>query len=197
MLGRIDAALAHERAFVADASHELRTPLAILKTELELALRGEKTPDELRAAITSASEETDRLTQLAEDLLVIARSDQGGLPVHREQVDVEELLEGVRARFASRAAEAGRALSVDAGAAAAIAVDRVRIEQALANLVENALRHGEGRVRLWARVVDQAMELHVSDGGIGPSAEFLPKAPRKPRASIRASAWRTAANPGS
>jgi two-component system OmpR family sensor kinase len=72
MLGRLGEALAHERRFVADASHELRTPLAILKAELDLALSQERSPAELRAALSSASEETDRLTQLAEDLLTIA-----------------------------------------------------------------------------------------------------------------------------
>ena len=62
--------------FVADASHELRTPLAILRTELELADRSERTPRGARAALRSAAEEVDRLSQLAEDLLVVARSDQ-------------------------------------------------------------------------------------------------------------------------
>ena len=81
MLGRLQAVLARERSFVSDASHELRTPLAILRTELELALRGHSTRDELEDAVRSAAEETERLNQLADDLLVIARSDQGRLPV--------------------------------------------------------------------------------------------------------------------
>ena len=79
----MEAAFARERTFVADASHELRTPLAILKTELELALRRGRTPEELTEALRSAAEETDRLVALAEDLLVIARSDQGRLPIRR------------------------------------------------------------------------------------------------------------------
>ena len=59
MLGRLEAAFVHERRFVADASHELRTPLALLKTELDLALRRPRTHEELRAAVGSAVEETD------------------------------------------------------------------------------------------------------------------------------------------
>ncbi len=81
MLARLDVAFKRERAFVSDASHELRTPLAILRTELELALRGEHTREELEEALKSAAEESERLSSLAEDLLVIARSDQGQLPV--------------------------------------------------------------------------------------------------------------------
>ena len=76
MLARLEVAFKRERAFVSDASHELRTPLAILRTELELALRGKHTQEELEDAIRSAAEESERLSSLAEDLLVIARSDQ-------------------------------------------------------------------------------------------------------------------------
>ncbi|MGZ8716293.1 MAG: histidine kinase dimerization/phospho-acceptor domain-containing protein, partial [Gaiellaceae bacterium] len=75
MLGRLEAAFEHERRFVADASHELRTPLAMLRTELELALRRPRSHDELEAAVRSAAQEADRLSQLAEDLLLIARAD--------------------------------------------------------------------------------------------------------------------------
>ena len=74
MLARLEAAFEHERRFVADASHELRTPLALLRTELELALRRPRSREELEEALRSAAEETDRLTRLAEDLLLIARS---------------------------------------------------------------------------------------------------------------------------
>ena len=70
MLVRLESALAHERAFVADASHELRTPLAILKTELDLAMNGDHSTEELDATIRSAAEETERLARIAEDLLV-------------------------------------------------------------------------------------------------------------------------------
>ena len=69
------------------ASHELRTPLALLKAELELALREGRTPEELREAVASAAAESDRLVQLAEDLLVLARADEGRLPVRPERLD--------------------------------------------------------------------------------------------------------------
>ena len=86
MLARLEASFEHERRFVADASHELRTPLALLRTELELALRRPRSREELENALRSAAEETERLTRLAEDLLLIARADQGSLPVRPERL---------------------------------------------------------------------------------------------------------------
>jgi signal transduction histidine kinase len=176
MLARIDDALARERAFVADASHELRTPLAILKTELELAQRGERTPDELRAAIASAGAETDRLTQLAEDLLVIARLDQGRLPVRAAPLDAGELLEAVESRFSRRAANEGRSITLDAEEGSGLVADRLRLEQALGNLVDNSLRYGSGPIHLCARHEDGAFQLHVLDEGSGLPPDFAPQA---------------------
>jgi two-component system, OmpR family, sensor kinase len=163
----VSAALARERRFVADASHELRTPLASLRTELELALRRERSHEELEAALRSAAEETDRLSQLAEDLLVLARAEEGKLPVRRERLRAVDLLGGVRERFARRAAEAGRPLDVHVEDGLAVNVDRLRVEQALGNLVENALRHGRGRILLEARASTGRVELHVQDEGEG------------------------------
>jgi two-component system OmpR family sensor kinase len=167
MLDRIEAVLERERVFVADASHELRTPLATLRTELELALRSERSSGELRAALRSAAEEVDRLSQLAEDLLVIARSDQGRLPIALEPVDLSVLLERVRKRFEDRARERGREIVVAATPGLRAELDGLRIEQALGNLVENALRHGAGEVSLSARGDDGSAVLEVSDHGPG------------------------------
>jgi two-component system OmpR family sensor kinase len=173
MLGRLEAALARERRFVADASHELRTPLAALRTELELALRRERTPEELQSALRSAAEETERLAHLAEDLLVLARAGGGHLPVRPEPLPAADLLADVRERYARRAAEAGRPLQVQADDRLRLSVDRLRAEQALGNLVENALRHGGGRILLQAHRHDGRIELHVRDQGQGFPPDFI------------------------
>jgi two-component system, OmpR family, sensor kinase len=169
----VSAALARERRFVSDASHELRTPLASLRAELELALRRERTPRELQAALRSAAEETDRLSQLAEDLLVLARAHDGRLPVRREPLSAAEVLSGIEERFARRAQQACRALEVSAARDTVLSADRLRVEQALGNLVENAFRHGEGRILLEAVSVDGRIELHVKDEGPGFPIEFV------------------------
>lgn len=176
MLARLERALDRERAFVADASHELRTPLAILKTEIELALRSGRTVEELREALESAAEETDRLNELAQALLVIARADRGKLPLAPGDVDSAELLHGVSVRFGARVRASGRAIVVEDGPATHLTADPRRLEQALDNLVENALRHGTGAIHLGAAVHDGMVELHVRDEGPGFPPEFIAQA---------------------
>jgi signal transduction histidine kinase len=176
MLGRLEAAFDRERAFVSDASHELRTPLSILRMELELALRGRHTHEEQEAALRSAAEETERLSRLAEDLLVIARSDQGRLPVRPESLDAEDVMRRVVARFQTRARAEGRPLEPEPAPGLVVEADPARLEQALANLVDNALSYGEGAVALSARREDGSVELHVCDEGDGFPPAFLPHA---------------------
>lgn len=93
MLSRVEDALARERAFVADAGHELRTPLSILKLELEFALAADSTREELQARLQSAAEEVDRLVRLAQDLLIIARAEQGRMPLETRPVELRPLLD--------------------------------------------------------------------------------------------------------
>jgi signal transduction histidine kinase len=176
MLDRLEEAFAHERRFVSDASHELRTPLAILKAELELALRDASDMEAIRAAVRSAAEEADRVVQLAEDLLVIARSDEGRLPVRLAEVDAGEVLRTASRRFASRAAERGVDLEIGAPDDQPLLADRLRLEQALGNLIDNALRHGSGSVTLAVEPRDDRVELHVRDDGPGFPDGFLGEA---------------------
>ncbi len=172
MLARLDEGLLRERRFVADAGHELRTPLALLLTELELALRRPRSPAELENAIRSATEEVERLIRLAEGLLVLDRSGEAAL--RPAELDARELLDAVARRFATRAAEEGRALEVHGGGT--FRGDRDRLEQALGSLVDNALTHGAGKVRLEAERDDDSIAFRVSDEGRGFPPEFLPHA---------------------
>ena len=176
MLGRLEAAAEHERRFLADASHELRTPLALLRTELELALRRPRSHEELVAALRSASEETERMTRLAEDILLIARSDQDGIPIRRERVSAKRVFDRIAERFEPRAASSGRTITVAPGSELELDLDPVRIEQAIGNLVENALSHGAGAITLSARPGQAGTELHVSDQGPGFPPGFASRA---------------------
>ncbi len=114
MLDRLDAGLERERRFVADASHELRTPLATLRAELELAVRRPRSAEELDAALRSAGEEVERLVRLAEDLLTLARTDDGRMELRVRAHDVRELLEAVAGRNGARASASSRSIEVSA-----------------------------------------------------------------------------------
>jgi signal transduction histidine kinase len=169
-------AIATERRFVADASHELRTPLTILKSEIEVALIGPRQVGELEAALASAGEETDRLCRLAEDLLVLAEADEGRLPIRPAPLDVGETLRAIAAREARRAEAAGRRITVQVPPGLSATADRLHLERALGNLVDNALRHGAGDIELTAGRAEEAVHIAVRDHGKGFPEDFRPRA---------------------
>jgi two-component system OmpR family sensor kinase len=176
MLARLEDSFERERRFVTDASHELRTPLAVLKTELEAAIRVGGDEPEVRESLRVALEEADHLAQLADDLLLIARAADGRLPVRPERLEVRTLLERTRDRFVDRAREQGREIRVDAPANGTLSVDPLRALQAIGNLVDNALRHGRGDIRLAARQAPGATEIDVGDDGPGFAPALAPHA---------------------
>jgi heavy metal sensor kinase len=177
LLARLDAALARERRLLSDASHELRTPLSVLRAEVQLALRGERDAAELRAALESVGQETERLSRLADDLLVLARADQGRLPVQPEPLDVGEMLDAAARRAGAAARRESRTVTADDTPDGAVALaDPDRAAQALDNMVANALAHGGGRVQLSSRSAGRLVELHVTDEGDGFPDELLGRA---------------------
>ena len=176
MLTRIEDGVVREQRFVADAAHELRTPLALLRAELELALRRERTPEQLETAIRAATDETDRLRLITDDLLLLARSAQGRLPVRAEPTDIVDLLLRVAARFAPRARARARTITVDANGACVAQVDPLRVEQAVGNVLDNALRYGRGQIDLSSIVVGEMDEVHVRDRGPGFQRELARRA---------------------
>ena len=178
LLDRLQGARKREQRLLDDASHELRTPLSILKAELDLALSRAREPDELEAALRSASEETDRLARLAEDLLVLSRARAGGLCIHRMSTPLRELL--------GRACAGHQALAHDRGAriewaapAAVIQADPMRLRQALDNLLDNAIRYGPeagGLIRVEAIVSGDVATIMVENSGPGFDDDLVSRA---------------------
>jgi two-component system, OmpR family, sensor kinase len=175
MLDRLQAALERERRLVDDASHELRTPLANLKAELDLALRRARTQPELEAALRSAADESDRLARLAADLLVLARTSGGRLPVRLEEIDVGSIAREAAAAVDGRVATAGLVLTVSVAEGTRARVDAARLRQALDNLVDNAIRSAPrgGMVSIAGSVRDGELHIGVSDSGSGFRDGFL------------------------
>ena len=178
MLDRVEAAVTRERRVVSDASHELRTPLTTLRAEVDLALLGDRDPAELRAALQSAAEEARRMSRLADDLLVLARADQGRLPLHPERLVARDLLDAAagRSRAAARMGERSIVVAADGRPDLAVRADRDRAAQTLDNLISNALRYGDGTITLSAREDGELVELHVADEGPGFPDELLGRA---------------------
>jgi signal transduction histidine kinase len=178
MLQRLEDALARERRFVDEASHELRTPLANLRTELDLALRRSRSVEELESAVRSASDETERLARLSEDLLVLARSDRGRVPVRREPTELAPLLEDALRTFGPRAEKDAVSMEAHVPDGLRANVDPLRIRQALGNLLDNALRHTPpgGRVTVSAARENGGFSVAVRDTGEGFPESFLPDA---------------------
>jgi two-component system OmpR family sensor kinase len=165
-LDRVQSGVEREQGFVADASHELRTPLTVLRAQLELLGSGPGvSTEDLRAEIDSAIEEVDRLAELANNLLLLARADRGELELAAEPLLVGPVLERVGHRM--DLLDRGTIEVVEPDAQLWVRGSEPRIEQALLNLVDNALRHGNGSVRIEARRAGDDVELHVVDDGPG------------------------------
>ncbi|HEX5937093.1 MAG TPA: ATP-binding protein, partial [Actinomycetota bacterium] len=177
MLDRVHGALGRERRLVDEASHELRTPVGVLQAEVDLALKAPRSREELEAALRSIAKETERLRRLTQDLLVLARSDRGRLPVHRADVDVSRLLRDVADSFAERARREGVEIRVVASDARAH-VDGDRVRQAVSNLVDNALRHTGrgGTIEVRAGRDGERLRVAVVDRGRGFSPDVLARA---------------------
>jgi signal transduction histidine kinase len=164
MLGRLEAGVAVQRAFVSDAGHEMRSPLAAIRTEVEVAQRAglsERTLDDLLG-------ETGRLERLVADLLLLARADEGAMTLRRTDVDLDDLVEAERLRMRGRPG-----LVVTAAIAPARVVgDRAALLRVVRNLVDNAARHAAARLHLACGTDGDRAWVEVSDDGPGiPAAD--------------------------
>jgi heavy metal sensor kinase len=177
MISRLEQAFERERRFTADASHELKTPLAVLRGDIEVALRRERTPEEYQRVLQSSLEEIARLTKLTEDLLTLARSDEGESVLELEQVQLDQLASEARVYIAPLADSAGVALSYDAPASPVVVEgDQKRLKQLLVNLLDNAIKYtpAGGSARLALAVEDANAVIEVTDTGRGIPAAALP-----------------------
>jgi signal transduction histidine kinase len=175
--GRSQRREAEEWQLVSDASHELRTPLTALRTEVELALLGNRNVSELRAALRSAADEIRRVCRLADDILMLARADHGQLPLRPRPLEPRVLLEAAAARARAAAWTRGRQIVVrDMAPGRWLLGDPDRAAQALDNLVSNALQYGRGTITLAARDDGQLLGLHVADQGGGFAEDMAARA---------------------
>jgi len=172
MLTALNSALERERQFTDDASHELRTPLTLLATELELALRRRRSPAELEQVIRSAAEDTNQLIQLANMLLDTSATPATPL---LSPVNLTDLLTTLTDRY-QHTTTPEPLLHTEIQAGLVAQVDPLRITQAITNLIDNGIRHGQTPVTVTAHAVDHTIRIAVHDAGPGLPAAFLPHA---------------------
>jgi len=172
LLGRLDAVVRREREFIADVSHELRTPMAIARAEIELVRDG-LLQEPLREGLTSALEEIDRLSAVVDDLILLSRADDGAVLDRPQLVELGELAATTVKRFATVAAV--RDVTLVATGSASVTGDPPAIERALANLIDNALRHTPdgGTIEIAVEQRSQGADLVVRDSGTGVDPELL------------------------
>jgi heavy metal sensor kinase len=177
MIGRLEQTFERERRFTADASHELKTPLAVLRGDIEVALRRDRSPDEYRRVLESNLEEIARLTKLTEDLLTLARSEADQSVVERERVQLDLLAAEARDYIAPLAQSAGVSLIYEPPPSAIVVEgDQKRLQQLLVNLLDNAIKYSTsgGSVRLKLSLKDPDTIIEVTDTGRGIPASALP-----------------------
>jgi heavy metal sensor kinase len=175
MIGRLNHAFDAMRQFTADASHELLTPLTAMRTETEVALRADRPAEHYRRVLTSILEEVERLTKLADSLLLLSREETRTIQLCREPVQLDEVIRGVVEHAAVLAEAANVRLEVGQLATATVEADVDCLRQVFFNLLDNAVKYTEpgGLVTVRGHATESEATVEVSDTGIGIPAESL------------------------
>lgn len=174
MLDRIDRAFVAARRFTADAAHELKTPLASLRAEVEVALILPRSSDDYRDALRSVVEEAERLSRLAERLLILSAED-AGVELPRRSFRLDEVVREAAEHASEAADRAGLMLELQELPESVVAGDRDLIRQVFDNLLENALKYtpAGGAVRVRGRHDEGRAVVEVIDTGLGIPPEAI------------------------
>lgn len=173
MLDRIGELMAGMQQVTDNIAHDLKTPLTRLRNRAEEALRSSRSPDELRTALDGAIEEADNLIRVFNALLMLARLEAGRVSDNMAELDLSEIVSGMAELYEPLAEEAGLSLVGEVEPGLRVFGNRELIGQALANLVDNALKYGgpaqggDGVVAVTARRNGASIELAVADHGPG------------------------------
>ncbi len=175
LLARLAEVLAAQKRFVADAAHQLRTPLAVLKIQLEQALR-EQDADQRRQHLERMKDSLDRTARLSSQLLLLARAEPGGTAISQDRADLRAIAMEVGRQWVPRALQLGRDLGFESDDdSAEVWGNRTLLEEMIANLLDNALRYGGPRVTVRVSSGDGATgpAIVVEDDGLGiPLTEY-------------------------
>ena len=178
MLGRLEGAVKTLSQFAADASHELRTPLAVIRTSAELALRRARTPDSYRGSLVEIAEEAERMTQLVDDLLFLARNEARATEMPMEPLDVNVLVREVSVELLDLAAARKVAIRNESppDRAAPVSGNRAALRRLFLVLMDNAIKYSPAESEVLVRISQggEAVVVTVQDFGLGISAADRP-----------------------
>jgi signal transduction histidine kinase len=177
MLARLEDAVERINRFTADASHELRSPVALIRTVAEFALRNPKMDRESKEAFEEILAETVETGHLLEDLLTLARADEGHANAMFELLDIAALMEEVCARQRPLAEAKQQTVDVRTTGPAWIQGDRSSLRRLISILLDNAVKYtpSKGHIRAVVTAADSSAVLSISDSGIGIAEELLPR----------------------
>ena len=176
MLERLERAFKRQREFTGDASHELRTPLSVIQAESTLALQRERRPEEYQRSLEAISDEAKHMSQIIEQMLVLARGDSGTGQVSFGKVELNGLLKKVGEDMAILSQEKGLRWTLRLNGPLTIEGDLDLLRRLFLNLADNAVRytpHG-GEVSIAAEAVDATALVSFSDSGIGIATDHIP-----------------------
>jgi signal transduction histidine kinase len=169
MIGRLEDAFQHINRFSADASHELRTPLTILQLELEGIVNNHPLSGSLEEQIVSALEETHRMSRIVESLLTISRLDAGEAGLDRSLLDLSDLATSTADQMRVLAQDKSISLRMSTQENVCVEGDRTRLQQVVANLIDNAIKYTPEGGAVEVKVQNHAGKavLEVVDNGVG------------------------------
>ncbi len=176
MLDRLQHGVEEKRRFIADASHEMRTPLAIMRSEIDVSLSLDNLQPEAIETLKSTRDEVDRMSRIVENMLTLARIDEGRLPLLKKPVDIADLARTVAQNMGSLADAKNMSVEVT-GESEFVIADPEYLEQVIVNLVENAVKYSQpgGSVTLSVWQSEGEAGITVSDNGPGIPEELLGK----------------------
>lgn len=172
MIARLDAMFQRQRQFTADASHELRTPLTAIRGQIDVALTRARDANEYQRVLVAVNDQVDRMTRLVGGLLMLARSDAGAMPLQREPVPVQGLVESIAHQVEPLARAKGIGIAVEPGEPSTVSGDQDLLLQLLLNLADNAVKYtDQGSITIGWRSDEREVAIFVRDTGIGIPAE--------------------------
>ncbi len=170
MIDRIQSGVLRIQQFSSDASHELRTPLTILRGEMEIALRKERSGEEYQNVLRSLLEEVHRMEKIVDDLLFFTRADSGHIPLENKRGNLVEMIEENIGKMQSLAKKKTINMTFHPGQSNIMyEIDPGKFSQLIANILDNAIKYtaNGGKISLDIRRLDDQIRIEVEDNGVG------------------------------